>query len=158
MNQEQKFEQWAERELIKNLDRAIFDDDNGGYIAFGKYNIKPTKHGVEVRDFSDMIHCFMNKRHAMTWCIVDNNGNYMMANRIIALDQKKQSLHSDIHTRRTLGERMQDANSRETVFLKISSKQETLTSINRELDKCIGYAKYLQTKGFTNETARTSRA
>jgi hypothetical protein len=158
MNQDQKLEQWAERELRRNLDRTILPDNSNGYVAFGRYHIEPTRNGVVVSTQADQVHCFMNKRHAISWCIVDHKGNYTMANRIVALDSRKQALGSDLHVRSTVGDRMRDANSRETVQLKIATKLQTLTALNYELDKCIGYAKYLQTKGFANETARTSRA
>jgi len=158
MNPDQKLEQWAERVLKQNLDQAILPDDDNGYVAFGKYHIQPGRSGVSVSTWADKIHCFMNKRHAITWCILDHKGNYSMANRMIVLDSKKQTISNDTNTRRFVGERMRDPDLRETVQLKISTKLQTLTAVNLELDKCINYAKYLQTKGFINETARTSRA
>jgi hypothetical protein len=158
MNTEQKLEQWAEQALAHALEKTILPDNSNGYVAFGRYHIRPSRAGVTVSTWADDIHCFINKRHAMTWCILDHRGNYGMANRIVALDKRKQTLNSDIHTRQSIAERIRDANSRETVEIKLSTKIQSLTAVNHELDKCIGYAKYLQTKGFTNETARTSRA
>jgi hypothetical protein len=157
MNQETKIEQWAERELRRALDRAILPDDDGGYIVFGKYSLVPQDTGILVNTWGNEIHCFMNKRHAMSWCILDHKGNYTMANRLIALDRRKNAVGSDIHVRRNIGERGKTPDFRETVNLKISTKIQALTSLTQELDKCISYAKYLQTKGFANETARTSR-
>ena len=43
MNQDQKLERFAERELRKNIDKLIIEDDEGGLIAFGKYYVKSSK-------------------------------------------------------------------------------------------------------------------
>lgn len=159
MNQEAKIERWAERELRRNIDKVIISDDDGSYVVFGKYHLHSDKNnGVIVEMWDRKIHCFMNKRHAISWCVLDHKNNIAMANRLIALDRRKQALGNDIHIRRNVGERGKDANFREIINLKISMKLQTLATLNQELDKCIGYAKYLQTKGFANETARTSRA
>lgn len=158
MNKEAKIEQWAERELRQAMDKVILSDDQGGYVVFGKYHIQPGETGTMVSTWDREIHCFMNKRHAMSWCILDHKNNYALANQLISLDSRKQKLGSDIHIRRTIGERGRDPNFREVINLKVSMKLQSLKVLNQELDKCIGYAKYLQTKGFANETARTSRA
>lgn len=158
MNQESKIEQWAERELRKAMDKVILPDDEGGYLVFGKYHIYPEGRGVQVRTLGNEIHCFMNKRNAMSWCILDYKGQYTLANRLIALDIRKNTLGSDIHIRRNIGERGKTPDFREIINTKLSTKLQTFNAVNQELDKCINYAKYLQTKGFANETARTSRA
>jgi len=158
MNQETKLEQWAERELRKTMDKVIFPDDDGGYLVFGKYHIVPGNNGAQVSTWADKVHCFMNKRNAMSWCILDHRGHYSLANRLIALDTRKHSLGSDIHIRRNIAERGRTPDFREIINTKLSTKLQTLNAVNQELDKCINYAKYLQTKGFANETARTSRA
>ena len=69
MNQEQKLERWAERELKRNIDKIILDDEEGGYIVFGRYLIDPQQHGFAVRTLDRDIHCFSSKRSAISWCI-----------------------------------------------------------------------------------------
>jgi hypothetical protein len=41
----------------------------------------------------------------------------------------------------------------ETVNTKIQPKQAVLDSVQAEIEKCINSAKYLQLRGFSNETA-----
>lgn len=158
MNEEQKLEKWAERELKRNLAHLIVSDDDGGFIAFGKYHIGPAKIGFTVSTFSTEIHTFMNKRHAISWCVADHNDQIMLAHRIKALDEKKQILSADLQVRRLLSENGRTDGFCEVVSMKIQPKIETLNMLNSELEKCMSLAKYLQIKGFTNETARTSRA
>jgi hypothetical protein len=61
-------------------------------------------------------------------------------------------LADDIACRQKQAERSQDASFTETVNTKIEPKIISLNSINRELEKCLISAKYLQIRGFNNET------
>jgi hypothetical protein len=157
MNKTQKIERFAEKELKRNLDSLILPDDEGGYIAFGRYHIKSSEHGVVVSTWDREIHEFMNKRHAISWCVADHNNRIMLATRILSLDAKKRIVNSDVQLRRNIAERSRSESFYEGITTKLQPKIDTLEMLNNELEKCINSAKYLQIKGFTNETARTSR-
>ena len=154
MNQEQKIEQWAEREIERNLHRMIIDDDQGGYVVFGKYYIKSNsdKFAVETRD--KKIHDFANKRTAISWCVADCVNHLNLASQILNLDRKQQILAADINTRRTLGNRSRSEEFAEIVNTKIQPKIDQHKMVVSELEKCINSAKYIQIRGFNNETAR----
>jgi hypothetical protein len=158
MNKTQKIELFAEKELKRNLDSLILPDDNGGYVAFGRYYLKPSEHGVVVSTWDREIHEFMNKRHAISWCVADHNNRIMLATRILSLDAKKRIVNSDVQLRRNIAERSRNESFYEGITTKLQPKIDTLEMLNNELEKCINSAKYLQIKGFTNETARTSRS
>ena len=79
MNQEQKIERWAERELQRNIHTIIIDDEEGGYIVFGKYHITPESNRFIVNTWDKEIHRFANKRTAISWCVADrvNHLNFL---------------------------------------------------------------------------------
>ena len=155
MNKEQKLEQWAERELKRNMQNIIIDDGNGTIVAFGRYSIQPQGTGFTVNTWEKEIHCFSSKKAAMAWCTADNQRRYNLSNSILVLDRKKQTLASDIYCRRTLGERGRSEDFYEIINMKIQPKIDLYNSVNAELEKCVNRAKYLQIRGFNNETART---
>ena len=74
---------------------------------------------------------------------------------ILMLDRKKQILTADINCRRSMGERGRTEEFREIVNTKIQPKVAQLSSVSTELEKCVNQAKYIQIRGFNNETART---
>jgi len=155
MTRDQKLEQWAEREVKRNIDSIILDDGNGCIVVFGRYYIEPTGTRFRVSTWDREIHCFSSKKTAMSWCTADNQQQYNLSNRILVLDRKKQTLAADIYCRRTLGERGRHESFYEIVNMKIQPKIDLYNSVDAELEKCVNRAKYLQIRGFNNETART---
>lgn len=155
MTQNQKFERFAERELRKNIDNLIITDDKGDLIAFGRYYIESTATDHVVRTWDRVIHNFVSKRAALAWCSADNCQQYNLANLILILDRKKQALAADIYTRKSMGERGKHEVFYEIVNTKIQTKIDRYNSVSTELEKCVNQAKYIQIRGFNNETART---
>lgn len=155
--QKQKLEQWAEKEVRRNLHHLIVDDEQGGYVAFGKYYLSPQQQSVAVYNRSgDLISVFTNKRTAISWCVADNNNMLPLAQSIKALDRKKSNLSADINCRRTVADRSRNQGFSEMVLTKLQPKIQQYTMIDQELEKCLISAKYIQLRGFQNETARTS--
>ena len=156
MIKQQKLERFAERELKRNMHTMIVPDEAGGYVAFGKYHLSPSSDGVVVNSFNSIIGVFSNKRCALGWCVADNNNRLNLAQTIKVLDQKKQILAADIYCRRNVAERSKTSGFYETVNTKIQPKLDSYNSVNAELEKCLISAKYLQIRGFNNETDRPS--
>mgnify|MGYP003345908718 CR=1 FL=1 len=154
MNQEQKLERWAEREIQRNLDKMILSDEQGGYVAFGKYLIEPQDTGYSVSTWDRTVHCFANKRTALSYCIADKINHINLANQILNLDRKQQILANDIAGRSAMGNRGRTQDFYETVNTKIQPKIARHDMVKAELEKCINSAKYIQIKGFNNETSR----
>ena len=155
MTRDQKLENWAERELKRNIDRIILEDGSGTIVVFGRYKIQPQDTGFCVSTWDREIHNFSSKKTAMSWCTADHQGQYNLSNNILVLDRKKQTLAADIYCRKILGERGRHESFYEIVNMKIQPKIDLYNSVNSELEKCVNKAKYLQIRGFNNETART---
>ena len=158
MNKQQKLEKWAKKEITRTLNFLIIPDDQDGFVAFGKYHIQPQL-GLYLVSFLDRpVHNFLNKRSAISWCVAHRNRNAKLANTIMSLDKKKQMLSNDIQYSRVVIDRSKNHAFKENIATKIQPKVDALKQLNIELEKCINLAKYLQIKGFPNETPRTSRA
>ena len=155
MNQEQKLERFAEREIRKNIDNIIITIDDGDLIAFGRYHIKSTKTEHTVSTWEREIHCFSSKRADLAWCSADKCQQYNLANMILILDSRKQALAADIYTRKSMGERGKHEVFYEIVNTKVQPKIDRYNSVSAELENCVNRAKYIQIRGFNNETART---
>ena len=154
MNHEQKIERFAERELERNIDKIIIDDQHGGYVAFGRYYIVQKSNRFSVETWDREIHLFASKRAAISWCTADKVNNLNLANQILTLDRKQQALDADISVRRGLASRSRKDDFAEIVNTKIQPKLIQQRIVSAELEKCISSAKYIQIRGFNNETAR----
>lgn len=156
MNKRQKIEQFAAREFERNKNFLILPDEAGGVIAFGYYYIRPVGQTFEVFSYSqDRIGVFSNKRTAISWCIADKNNRLNLAAEIKNLDCKKQQLSDHITARNAVGSSKKTAEFKEIVQTKLAPKIAQYNSICAELEKCVNSAKYLQLKGFQNETERS---
>lgn len=155
-NKDQKLEQWAERELKRNIDSMIVADQQGGVVAFGKYLIQPTGQGYLVRTWADPIHEFGTKRAAISYCVADKNNRINLATQIRVLDTKQQILTNDLRCRQAQCNRARTQDFYDTVEAKIFPIASRLEAVTAELEKCVNTAKYIQIRGFHNETARTS--
>ena len=148
MTRDQKLERFAERELKRVYTELIIDDEHGGYVAFGRYHLRPEHTGFAVYQSDDLVAVFGSKRTAMSWCVADHLQQYKLAQNIRILDSKKQSLTADIHCRRGQAEHSTRHEFREIVRTKLAPKIENLSLLNQELEKCLNSAKYLQLRGF----------
>lgn len=158
MNQERKLELFAEKEFHRNIHNMIIDIDSG-YVAFGRYYLEPVTKSTEYKVFStssDLIGTFGDKRTAISWCVADKFNQLKLAQEIKNLDRKKQSLTADLHCRKKVADRSRSVDFEEMVLTKLQPKVQQLATVSNELEKCLNSAKYLQLKGFQNETARTS--
>lgn len=155
MNQEEKIELFAEQEFRRNLHKLIVNEPNGNIIVFGRYQIVDEDQKFFVRMLSREELQFSSKRTALSWCIADFKNHLRLANNILNLDRKKQLLAADIYCRKTLANKSRSNDFNELVNTKIQNKIINYQSVKSELEKCLKLAKYMQIKGFNNETSRT---
>lgn len=148
MTKYQKLERFAERELRRVYTELILDDEQGGYLAFGRYHVRPENSGYAVYHSDDIVNVFSSKKTAMAWCVADSRQQYRLSQNIRVLDNKKQSLTADIACRQAQAQRSTRPEFREMVRTKLAPKIANLTLLNQELEKCINSTKYLQQKGF----------
>jgi hypothetical protein len=156
MTQDQKLEQFAHRSARYVLDNAIIPL-NTGYLVFGRYNLQPRDGVFDVYLYEDLVATFSTKRTAVSWCVAERYRQYQLSFDIHVLDQKKSQLAADIRARQYLSERSDRSQFAEIVETKLEPKIRYLNTIKAELEKCVNSAKYLQLRGFSNETARSSR-
>lgn len=156
MNTDQKLELFAERSARYVLDNSIVQLDTG-YLAFGQYHLKPNVDRYDVYHYEDFVASFSNKRTAISWCIAERYKQYKLSFEIRNLDSKKSQLSADISTRRRSGEISKNSIRAEIIETKLEPKIRYYNSVKAELEKCVNLAKYIQLRGFSNETARSSR-
>lgn len=158
MNANEKLDRWAQRELARNLNNMIIQDADGRVFAFGRYEIVWENNCARVSKNSDDVAVFSSKASAMTWCVADQHNRINLARHVRDLDLRKQMLIQDIDARRIAAERSHDADFRERVMTKISTKQSQLNQVRQQLTELMSQTKYMQLQGLPNETSRTRRA
>jgi hypothetical protein len=157
MTRDQKLERWANRELPRHVDNMILEQD-GQILAFGRYLLETSRDCCTVSMDNRTVHVFANRRTAISWCTAHKLRQGRLTEEIKNLDQLKQDLTADIQQRQKQAQRSNRTEFRDLVAVKLQPKQARLTVTVTELEKCIKLAKYLQLKGFNNETLRTSSA
>lgn len=157
MTRDQKLEDWARREFPLAVNHLILSNDRGTVVAFGRYRLEQEKNRVQLYVDEEPVALFGDRRSALSWCVADKYQQFNLARRISQLDQQKTFLSNDIETRRQLAQRSANKVYQETVNTKIASKIRHRATVSEHLEKCITQAKYIQIRGFTNETARTRR-
>ena len=153
-----QLQQVLEPELLLVLPNSIFYNDDGSYLAFGRYTIsRQADHTWSVSQERRDPKQFSSARTALSWCIADKNRQHHVSAEIQRLDQERSLLAADIETRAHLHARIKGTDLREAVSAKITSRRQRLHWVQTSLDKWVSAAKYWQIRGFNNETSRTGR-
>jgi hypothetical protein len=151
-----RLQQIVEQDL-PTLEKMTILPDGDGYLVFGCYGIYPHNHGFRVEKCRVTKVQLGSLRSAMSWCIFDNLGCILKAQELIQLDQKACLLADDIKVRTEMAKRLRSVERKEAAEVKLLYRKQLLSSVKIRLDKCVNIAKYWQTRGFNNETARTGR-
>jgi hypothetical protein len=158
MIKDHEFERMFRQEFKDITPNLIWQNDSGEYEAFGRYRIIPQRPGYKVFCSATEIGTFHSTRTALSWCIADKNCAYNTARELLTVDNKLNALTQDINARAAVGDRSQNPVLRETILTKLESKIIHKKQLENQLTKCVDWAKYIQQKGFDNETARTGRS
>ena len=157
MNTEQEFERTFRAEFKELVSNVIFKDDDGIYNLFGKYRIVPEKHQYRVFCHATEVGTFNSTRTALSWCIADKYQNYTLARDLQATDAKLTHLSNDISARAAVGDQSKNPLFRESILTKLETKIIHKKQLENQLTNCVNWAKYIQQRGFNNETVRTGR-
>lgn len=157
MNPVKEFERALQQEFKDLLPNTIFQNDDGTYSVFGRYSIQPLKPGYQVHCSATEVGIFNSTRSAMAWCIADKFHAFNTARDILELDKKLGTLNNDISVRTTIGDAGKQWEFRDNIGTKLETKIIRKKKVENELAKCVNWAKYIQQRGFNNETARTGR-
>ena len=146
------------RQEFKNIAPNLIWQSKDGYEVFGHYKIQPKSRGYQVFCGLSEVGIFSSTRTALSWCIADKNRDYNTSREILRTDNKLTALKNDINTRAAIGDRSRDPNLREIILTKLESKIIQKKMLENQLNKYVNWAKYIQQRGFNNETARTGRS
>jgi len=158
MKLSQEFDRMFRQEFPDSLTNLIFCTEEGNYRVFDRYLIVPEKPGYRVFCSATDVGLFGSTKSALSWCIADKHKAYNSARDILALDTKLTSLTNDINARANIADTSTDPKFRETIETKLESKIIRKKKVESELTKCVNWAKYIQLRGFNNETVRTIRS
>ena len=157
MKLDQEFERAVRQELRDIMANVIIPTDSGVYEVFGKYRIVPQQPGYKVMCSATEVGFFNSTRTALGWCIADKYRDYNLARDLLTLDNKLAFLINDIDTRARLADRSKRPEFRESVGTKLETKLIQKKAVENQLANCVNLAKYLQQRGFNNETQRIGR-
>jgi hypothetical protein len=157
MTKDQELEAWVRSELRTIMPNVIWRNDEGEYELFGKYRIVPTRPGYTVYCLANSVGEFSSTRTAVSWCVADKYRNYNLAREIYNTDSRLAAVSNDVFVRAGVANRSKRADFRESIDIKLESKIIRKKQLENQLTKCVNSAKYLQQRGFDNETARSSR-
>jgi hypothetical protein len=101
---------------------------------------------------------FSSTRTAVSWCVADKYRNYNLAREIYNTDSRLTAVTNDVFVRAGVANRSKRADFRESIDIKLETKIIRKKELENQLTKCVNSAKYLQQRGFDNETARSGRA
>jgi hypothetical protein len=155
---DQELEAWVRSELRTVMPNFIWRNDSGDYELFGRYRIVSNRPGYTVYCAANAVGEFSSTRTAVSWCVADKYRNYNLARDILRTDNRLGAISNDIFVRMGVASRSKRAEFRESIDTKLETKIIRRKELEQQLSKYVNLAKYLQQRGFDNETARSGRA
>ena len=101
---------------------------------------------------------FNSSKTAVSWCVADKYQRFNLARDILNTDTILGNLTNDIFVRTGIANRAKAAQTREDIETKLETKIIRKKYLENQLADYVKKAKYLQQRGFNNETARIGQA
>jgi len=158
MTKEQQFEQLVREEFKQLLPLIIWQSNDGCYEVFDHYTIVSNTQGYRVYINDDEQGYFHSTRAAMSWCIADKYKQYNLARELLNIDNILANVTNDLYVRVGIANKCKNSQMRENIETKLEPKILQKRTLEYQLNKCVNRAKYLQQKGFENETQRFGSA
>lgn len=158
MVKDQDLERILADEFSHLMPVLVLPGEAGEYLAFGRYRIVPQHPGYKVYVNEDEQGFFSTTRIALSWCIADKYRRYNLASELKHIDAMLYNLSNDIFVRVGVANRTRNIQTRENIETKLEPKIILRRELEQQLAKCVNSAKYLQQKGFLNETQRFGTA
>jgi len=155
---EQQLEAWVKEELRTVLPNMVWRNDSGDYELFGRYVISKERLGYRVFCHATEVGVFSGTKSAVSWCIADKYRDYNLARQILATDNRLEAVNNDIYARVGAANRSKRPEFKENIDIKLEPKIIRKRTLEKQLTNYVNLAKYLQQRGFDNETARSGRA
>ena len=158
MIRDQDIERWITQEFRHMLPDLVWQNEYGEYEAFGKYRIVSQNPGYKVYIGDDEQGFFNSTRTAISWCVADKYRRYNLARELLTFDNMLTTITNDIFVRAGVANKTRDPWTKENIEIKLEPKIIQKKELEQQLAKCVNWAKYLQQKGFENETSRSGSA
>lgn len=150
-----EFKRLLLREFVGAASNSIFRNDNGELTVFVHYRIVPEGKTCRVFLGATDVGIFSSTKIALSWCVADKFKDLKTAREILELDNKIYGLTNDIHVRAMLADASSQPLFRENISTKLESKIIKKKALEKQLENRIKWTKYLQQRGFNNETERS---
>jgi hypothetical protein len=139
-----------EKLLPRNI---LIRKDKESYILFNLYTIRPWQDAYEIYKNNEFVDYCINKKIAAAWCIADHYQAVNLSLKLRRLNNEYNRITNRINTEFNRVTANQDL--QELLEARLSRDKSRKKDIQAELDILIDQAKYIQNKGFNNETSRT---
>jgi hypothetical protein len=153
-----EIEKKLKHELRDIMPNVIIKFDNGHYELFGRYRIITEKPLYRVLINDEEVGSFNSTKTAVSWCVADKYGKFNLARDIMHTDLCLGNLANDIFVRAGIASKSKHAQFAEDIETKLETKIIRKKYLESQLADYVKKAKYLQQRGFNNETARIGQA
>lgn len=136
--------------------RRVTVADRDGFLVFDKWLIIPTRHSAQLLDRNgEILHEFPLKSLATAWCILEHRQNYQQSTQLKLLSDSLIRYTNNLLFYENNLRKTTDFDRRDILRIRVFEDKAKIEQAQRELKKLLGQAKYIQIRGFQNETART---
>ena len=151
----EKLEKFAIREMDHLAGIFMIKDDVGGYVMYDRYHLTPVpgRRTWQVVKFDQIIGEFETKRLAGAWCIADYYRQYKLEHELFFFNSEYMKVCTKIDQARAGLSR--DPERRDMQIARIMRDKDYKRHLENALDKLVSSAKYIQLRGFSNETERS---
>jgi hypothetical protein len=148
-----KIEKFFAKELSKNLkDILILKNEDGSYELFGKYKIYTSEKGytIAIKDVntSEYQQLFSSLKHAVTWCVFNQQNRKKDIKRIEELDSIISSLNVTIYQQKRLIEKSKSYDEKCIFLAKLMEEKIKKKNFVNEINGYVLTSKYIQNKKF----------
>lgn len=148
-----KVEKFFTKEFAQKLHEiAIFQDSDGTYDLFDRYQIEEVDIGYKViikNGIGDRV--FSSLKNAVSWCVFENKNNFSKANRIEFLDKMIAGVDLSIAMHKKLIQKTKDTEVKLIYASKLSEELMRRKSMVHEITEYINESKYWQNKRFDSK-------
>jgi hypothetical protein len=134
---------------LERLGHNLILPEGRGYRIFRDYFLRRTNSVWQLTKRQDPVAEFTSSRSALAWCIADKHQQWDLARRIQQLDERIAITDQGLTPRLML---FRAGSRNRALAAKIQHRQQQRYTTKAELDKCVSRAKYLQIRGFRNDT------
>lgn len=147
----QKFLSFAQDELERARQNLIFRHGNTIYL-FGRYRVSHRDGVFRVECDTQDSREFSSVKSAISYCVFSNRQMIAQAERLQQLDERSRVLEQSIITRERLLTNSRSAADRAVIRSKMDHRKQEKHTVDRQLEKCLQVAKYIQLRGFYHDT------